>query len=223
MSKHLQRDLDGVKRELLAMGGLIERQTDRAFAALLRRDAALAADVAASDDEIDTREVELEEECLKLLALHQPVATDLRFIVTAMKVNNDLERMGDLAVSISERAAFLAGQPPLELPLDVEAMAALVRAMLRESLDALVNLDVARARRVLGLDDEVDRRHKEMFRVCQDLMRADPGNVERAVATLSVSRNLERIADLATNIAEDLVFLVEGEVIRHRYRVEDPE
>lgn len=223
MSKHLQRDLDEVKRELLAMGGLVEEQTDKAIAALVRREPGLAAEVVARDDEVDAREVALEEECLKLLALHQPVATDLRFIVTAMKVNNDLERMGDLAVNIAERATFLASQPPLALPIDLAAMTEQVRAMLRDSLDALVNLDVGQARRVLGEDDEVDRRHKEMYHVCQDLMKSDPANVERAVATLSASRNLERIADLATNVAEDLVFLVEGEVIRHRYDVADRE
>lgn len=221
MSIHLRRDLDGIKRGLLTMGALVEEATNRAILSLVERRPELAAEVLTGDDTIDAHEVALEEECLKLLALHQPVATDLRFIVTTMKVNNDLERMGDLAINIAERAQFLASQPPLPLPVAFDAMAERVRAMLRQSLDALVNLDADAARRVLPQDDDVDGAHRAMFGACAQLMKDSPDHVERAIATISASRNLERIADLATNIAEDVVFLVEGEVIRHRYTAHD--
>ena len=162
------------------------------------------------------REVAIEEECLKILALHQPVASDLRFVVGVMKVNNDLERMGDQAVNIAEHAKFIAENPPLGVPLDYHRMADVVRTMVRSSLDAQVNRDTDLARKVCLMDDEVDQLHSGMFEVLEARMKQDPDEIERAVRYLSASRDLERIADLATNIAEDVVFMVEGEVIRHR-------
>lgn len=216
MSKHLQRDLDHLKKQILEVGSLVEEATNKAILALteLRRD--VADDVVAFDDEIDQREVVIEEECLKILALHQPVARDLRFVVGVMKVNNDLERMGDQAVNIAERAALLAGDAPLGVPLNFHRMADVAREMVRASLDAAINEDTALARKVRRMDDEVDDVHREMFTVLEDRMRQDPDTVRRAVAYLSASRDLERIADLATNIAEDVIFMVEGEVVRHR-------
>ena len=217
MKKHLERDLEKVKKQLLEVGSMVEEAVNSAIIALTERRAEMVDEIIDNDDEIDSREVSIEEECLKILALHQPVASDLRFVVGVMKVNNDLERMGDQAVNIAERAAFLATNPPLGVPLDYHRMADVVRWMVRSSLDAQVNQDTDLARRVCLTDDEVDEIHSGMFEVLQDRMRENPDAIERAVHYLSASRALERIADLATNIGEDVVFMVEGEVIRHRY------
>jgi phosphate transport system protein len=216
MAMHLQRDLEHLKRELLGLGGIVEDATNKAIDALMDRRLELAQDVMDGDDLIDAREVHVEEECLKVLALHQPVAADLRFLVTVLKVNNDLERMGDLSVNIAERASFLAVHDPLPVSLDFRAMGDRVRAMVRDSLDALVRLDTELARRVRRDDDAVDAMNRQMFMVLEKAMMADPGAVKRALQALSSSRHLERIADLAVNIAEDVIFMVEGEVVRHR-------
>ena len=216
MKKHLERDLDSVKKQLLEVGAMVEEAVNTAIAALTERRAELVEGVLATEAEIDTREVMIEEECLKIIALHQPVASDLRFVIGVLKVNNDLERMGDQAANIAEHAAFLAANPPLGVPLDYHRMADIVRTMVRSSLDAQVNQDTDLARKVCRMDDEVDAIHGGMFEVLQDRMRRDPGEIERAGHYLSASRDLERIADLATNIAEDVVFMVEGVVIRHK-------
>jgi phosphate transport system protein len=216
MTKHLLHDLDLLKKEVLAMGAMVEDSIHKAIASLVRRSPEIAREVLDGDDAIDKKELEVEDLCLKMLALHQPVAGDLRFIVAVMKVNNDLERMGDHAQNIAERALFLATHPPVEVDLDVARMLDAVRTMVSQSLDALVNQDPVLARQVLAEEDEVDRLHEHMFTVLQDLMMRDASTVERAVQILSVSRHLERVADLATNVAEDIVFMSEGEVIRHR-------
>ena len=184
--------------------------------ALVNRHSKLAEMVIEGDGAIDQKENQIEEECLKLLALHQPVATDLRFIVSVLKVNNDLERIGDLAANIAERAIYLSDHEPLAIALQFNRMVDGVQAMVRKSLDALVKADVNLAKSVLTMDDEIDSLNREMYVVLQDEMRRTPGSIERAVQTLSVSRYLERIADLSTNIAEDVVFMVEGELIRHK-------
>ncbi len=216
MTAHLQRDLERLREEILSMGSLVEEATNKAINALVKRDAALAAEVVDADGRIDDKEVQVEEDCLKLLALHQPVAVDLRFIITCLKVNNDLERMGDLAVNIAERARYLARHTPLATPLDLTAMADKVRGMVRDSLDALVRQDMTLARDVLARDDEVDEANRSMFDILQGVMTADPSTVKRAIALLSSSRYLERLADHATNIAEDVIFMGEGEIIRHQ-------
>lgn len=216
MKKHLERDLDSVKKQLLEVGAMVEGAVTSAITALTERRAELVDEILATEAEIDTREVLIEEECLKIIALHQPVASDLRFVIGVLKVNNDLERMGDQAANIAEHAAFLAANPPLGVPLDYHRMADVVRTMVRSSLDAQVNQDTDLARKVCGMDDEVDAIHGGMFDVLQDRMRKDPDEIERAGHYLSASRDLERIADLATNIAEDVVFMVEGVVIRHK-------
>ncbi|HVS10218.1 MAG TPA: phosphate signaling complex protein PhoU [Planctomycetota bacterium] len=215
MTKHLLHDLDRLKKSLLTMGAMVEEATHRAIASLVERRPELAEQVLEGDDAIDNRELEIEEDCLKILALHSPVAGDLRFIVAVMKVTNDLERMGDLAQNIAERAQYLTTHEPLDAPIDFARMLEKVRAMVTRSLDSLVEQDTALARRVLAQDDEVDDLQKHMFSVLQDLMQRRPDTVERAVQTLSVARHLERIADHATNIAEDVVFMVEGEILRH--------
>ena len=215
MTLHLQRDLTNLKDQLLSMGRLVETVSNQAITALQERYPDLCADVHELDLSIDQQEVQIEEECLKILALHHPVAQDLRFVVCAMKVNNDLERMGDLATNIAERAAYLSNHEPLGVPLDFHRMAELAREMVQESLNSLINLDTTLARTVLAMDDEVDDINKQMFQVLEDIMLKEPATIRRAIHLLSASRHLERIADLATNIAEDVVCLVEGEVIRN--------
>jgi phosphate transport system protein len=215
MTKHLERDLVHLKRDLLSLGALVEEATNKAITALVNRRADLADEVRNGDDLIDSRELEIEEACLQLLALHQPMAADLRFIVAVMKVNNDLERMGDLAVNIADRAFDMAMGEPAVPPGDLLSMAERVRSMVRESLDALVNRDCELARKVVRDDEDVDDMHRRMFKFLEELMMRDSKQVPLGVHTISASRHLERIADLATNIAEDVVFMVDGEVIRH--------
>jgi phosphate transport system protein len=215
MSIHLQKDLEHLDKELLILSSMVEDATNRAMLALVDRRLDLARQVMREDDRINHREVLIEEECLKMLALHQPVAADLRFIVAVLKVNNDLERMGDLAVNIAERAAYLTTQEPLQVSLDFPKMAEGVRDMVRKSLDALSNMNPRLARHVLSMDDEIDEANRKMFDILQELMHRDPSTIERAVHLLSASRYLERIADLATNIAQDVVYMSEGRLIRH--------
>lgn len=216
MGKHLNRDLEILKKDLLTLGALVEEALDKAIAALLQRRTELVQEIADGDRRIDELEVELEESCLKVLALHQPVAADLRFIITTLKVNNDLERMGDLAVNIADRAASLAEFDPLDVLESLRENTVRVRSMVRDCLDALVHVDTGKAREVCLLDARVDATHRHMFEVLQELMKTRSERVVQAVHTLSASRNLERIADLATNIAEDVIFMAEGEVVRHR-------
>ncbi len=218
MPRHLERDLERLRKEILEVGSLVEEAIDKVIKALMERRPEIARDVIDGDEAIDAKEVDVEEHCLKILALHQPVAIDLRFIVAVMKVNNDLERMGDLAANIAERAVYLAAHDAIRLPDTFQDMAATVRTMVRQSLDALVNMDVKLARGVLRRDDEVDAANREMFEALQQLMHDDPASIERAVQALSSSRNLERTADLATNVAEDVIFMIDGEVIRHSRR-----
>lgn len=216
MVQHLLRDLDSIKKEILVLGAMVENAILQATQALVERKPELADSLAAKDDEIDAREVRIEEECLKALALHQPVAQDLRFLVMVIKVNSDLERMGDLATNMAARASFLARRDALPMTPGFGRMVRSVRQMLRDTLDALVNVDVDLARKVRSSDDEVDDLLRQMFDHLQDLMRSRPETIERAVHTLSFCRNLERVADLCTNIAEDIQFMAEGAIVRHR-------
>ena len=216
MAKHLLRDLENLKKELLLLGSMVEDATHKAVLSLTDRRSDLAQEVIAGDKEIDQREVEVDEGALKLLALHQPVAADLRFVVAAMKVNNDLERVGDLAGNLAARAAFLCDHEPVGVPPEIERMADAVRSMLRESLNAFVHADTDLARKVLRDDEAVDQRHKDLYTLIGDRMRGSPEKIDLEMQLLSVSRYLERIADLATNIAEDVVFMVDGDVIRHQ-------
>jgi phosphate transport system protein len=172
--------------------------------------------VAAGDVEVDHMEVDVEEDCLKILALYQPVAIDLRFVVAVLKINNDLERMADLAVNIARRAEYLASIPKHDVPPNLEEMARKTQEMVKHCLDAFVDGDVAVAREVCAADHDVDQLNRDMHVLIQDQIRATPEDVERLIHTLSVSRHLERIADLATNIAEDVIYTVGGEIVRHR-------
>ncbi len=216
MAKHLQTDLSALKEHSLSLAADVEERVRRSVKALQERDASLAQEVMDGDQEIDEREVRLEEECLKILALHQPVAIDLRFVVAVLKLNSDLERIGDLAVNIAERAQFLSTREPVPVPLDFGGMAEATRNMLRQALDALVNLDIGAAWEVLKSDDVVDEINREMFVQVQDGIRKHPDMLDALIHLLSASRHLERIADLATNIAEDVIYMVDGEIVRHR-------
>lgn len=216
MAKHLQRDLDDLQRDLLALAGLVEGAIHKAIQALQERDLALAREVIAGDTQIDREENHIDEECLKILALHQPVAVDLRRIIAAMMINTDLERMGDLAEEIAERAVHLAHPPLLPIPHNLQHMTDLTTMMVRQSLDAFVNLNTAEAQTVMRMDDEVDRYNNEIIAELIRAMRGSPDLVEAGLSMFSAVRHLERIADHATNIAEDVVYLVEGEIVRHR-------
>ena len=216
MSKHLERDLENLQRDLLALAASVEEAIHKAIHALQDRDATAAQQVIDGDTQIDQEENLVEEECLKILALHQPVAVDLRRIAAAMKINTDLERMADLAEDIAERAQFLAKLPVMPIPDKLQRMTDLTTSMVRQSLDAFVSLDANQARRVCRLDDEVDRFNKEIIEDLIAAMQRDPQMVSTGLSLFSAVRHLERIADHATNIAEDVVYLVEGEIIRHR-------
>lgn len=216
MSRHLEIEIEKLKKALLAVAGAVEESVNKAVQALEKRDRPMALAVIDSDVRIDLMEVDVEEECLKVLALHQPLALDLRFIVSVLKINNDLERIADLAVNIGERAAYLATVDAIEPPFDVSTMAAKTVAMLKRSLDSLVNMDARQARAVTVLDDEVDAINRDAYIRVQERIRANLDEMDRLIHYLSVARHLERTADLATNIAEDVVYLVEGVIIRHR-------
>ncbi|MCE9589969.1 MAG: phosphate signaling complex protein PhoU [Planctomycetes bacterium] len=216
MSLHLQRQINRLKDMILALGTLVEENTEAAIRAIETRDAKLAAAVIERDNEIDQKEIDVEEECLHTLALHQPVAFDLRYIVAVLKINNDLERIADLAVNIAEKVEFLIkNRAPTGIPFDLPQMTQKVRAMLKQSLDALVNLDPEIAEVVRRTDDEVDLIHRQMYQHVKQAIRQNPEDVELLVNLLSVSRNLERIADHAVNIAEDVIYMAKGDILRH--------
>lgn len=215
MPVHLQREIERLKKLLLSLCAVVEESVLRAVQAVAVRDKATAEDVIRNDVAIDQAEMDVEEECLKILALHQPVAIDLRYIIAVLKLNNDLERIGDLAVNIAERAVFLSGQLPIEIPFDFSGIARKTQSMLRDSLDALVNMDGAMARRVCALDDEVDEINRQMYDQVKTSIRRHPEHLDSLIALLSVSRYLERIADHATNISEDVLYMIEGHIVRH--------
>jgi phosphate transport system protein len=215
MSLHMQREMEHLKKQVLSLCAMVEEQVETAIRALLERDAELARMVERGDAEIDRREVEVEEECLKTLALYQPVAIDLRFVVGVLKMNNDVERIGDLAVNIARKAESFAEKPPTEIPFDLSSMWESARAMLRDSIDSLVNRDAALAHSVCRRDDDVDRKKKQIRKKAEQWMMDQPASIPSLLALLAVSRSVERIADHATNIAEDVLYMVEGRIARH--------
>ena len=215
MAAHLKKEIDNLKKELLTLCGMVEDSLWQAVKSIKNRDIKLAEKVVDSDIEIDQMEVTVEEDCLKILALHQPVAIDLRFIITALKINNDLERIGDLAVNIAERSQFLSEQKPIDTLFDFETMAEKTQAMVKSSIDALVNIDCDLASQVCQADDEIDAINHQMYEQAKMQIKQDPENIETLIHLLSVSRHLERIADHATNIAEDVIYMVQAEVVKH--------
>ncbi len=220
MERHFEVKLDELKRQLLHMSGLSERIIRKALEALVRRDAALAEQVFGDDHEIDRIEIEVEERCIELLALQQPLARDLRFITSALKISNDLERVGDHAVNIAGCAKTLVGLPPFRGVGDLPQLAESAIGMLREALDAFVRRDPEAARRLVRRDDEVDTLNRHLFGELLSRMIRNPAEIEACMTMVLVGRNLERIGDLATNVAEEVVFIAEARVIKHH--AEDP-
>ncbi len=217
MPIHLHRQIDKLKTMISRLAAMVEQHVTDALAAVQDFDVERARAVIDADDVIDRYELDIEEECLHTLALHQPVAFDMRYIIAILKINNELERIGDLAVNIADQAQFLADerQTTGPLPFNLEAMAAKARDMLRQSLDALVNVDPHLARRICELDDEIDAIHGAMYDRVASAIRDDVDKLELYMHTLSVSRNLERIGDHAVNIAEDVLYITEGDIFRH--------
>lgn len=218
----LESELAAIKNKVLGVGTLVEEVFRDAVLSVERLDADLAQKTIDADEKIDRAEVEVEEACLHVLATQQPVATDLRFLVGVLKVNNDLERVGDLAVNIAERAQFLTRLDPVQAPFDFREMAEKTRKMLKGCLDALVQRDVNAARRVVAADDEVDAMNRDMYAKVHRAIQADPAKVDSYLQYLSVSRHLERVADYCTNVAEDVVYMVTGQIIRHRPEEHQP-
>jgi phosphate transport system protein len=216
MTRHFLRALEDLSKDVLAMGGSVESTVSRAVRAFLDHDVRAAQAVIEGDREINLHELRIDEECLKMLALYQPTARDLRFITATMKIINDLERVADLSVNIAERALVLAELPPREIPPGFVEMADRTRAMLTGSLDALVRHDSSRAHEVLRMDAGVDDLLRSMFSELEKDMCQSPDRVRANMQILSASKNLERIADHASNVAEDVVYMVDGSIIRHR-------
>lgn len=217
MSKHLERDLELLEREILDQSSRVEDMIAKACQALIERRGDMAAEVISSESDINVREVQIEEECLKILALHQPVAVDLRRTATVLKINSELERIADLAVNIAERTISLVEYPQFELPHKLELMFRRASDMVHEALNAFVDLNVNSAREVCRRDDEVDEYNRRIIAELLDRMRSNPDLVEVGLHFFSVCRHVERIGDCATNIAEDVIYLVEGEIARHHF------
>ncbi len=214
--RHLQRELDNLKKNVLSLGAMVEERVRMAIKAFEARDGELAAKIVELDREVNQAEVEVEEECLKILALHQPVAVDLRFINAVIKINNDLERVGDEAVNIAERVSNISKRPPVTVPFEYSTMAEKSEAMLKDSLDALVNLDADLAYAVCLRDDEVDKINQDIYDKIKEVIKKQPDRVGYLINLLLIARHLERIADHATNIAEEVIYRVEGVIPRHR-------
>ncbi len=215
METRFQQELNQLKEHLLRMAGLAERAISNAIEALVKRDTPLAEKTIADDEQINQMELLIDDWCLKLLALHQPMAADLRFITSAMRINTELERIGDLAVNIAERVISLNQEPQLKPYIDLPDMAEITKKMLRDVLDAFVNGDSALARSVCERDDRVDALNNQVFRELLTYMMSDPKTITRSVHLIIVSRYLERIADHATNIAEGVIFMAQALVIKH--------
>jgi phosphate transport system protein len=221
--RHFEKELDQLKENLLEMARLAEEATNNAVQSIVKRDSDLAQTTFAGEDRINKMEIAIEEMCLKLLALRQPMAADLRFITAALKITTDLERIGDQAVNIAERAISLNQEPQIKPYIDIPRMAQIAQSMVRDVLDAFVNRDSKLARSVCERDDVVDGLHDQILRELITYMIADPKTITRSVHLMFVSRCLERIADHATNVAEDVIFMVDALVIKHRFDLEHKE
>ncbi len=215
MTIHLHREIESLKKQLMGLCAMVEESVRKAFRAFKLRDAALAKQVIDDDHLVDQHEVDLEEECLKTLALYQPVAADLRFIVAILKINNDLERIGDLAVNMAIRASIIMDQEEIAIPEEIHQLAGKSQEMLSRALDSLICMDPDKAFAVCASDDEVDAIHRKMYRYVEERIRERTDWMRSQVVLLDVSHHLERIADHATNIAEDVIYMVQGRIVRH--------
>ncbi len=215
MQRHFDDELQHLKEQLLLMGGYVETAVDKSIRALTERNSDLALEVIAEDKLVDSLEIEVDNICLRLLALYQPTAADLRFITASILINNNLERMADQAVNISERVAELNELPILKPYIDIPRMSNIAQSMTQDSLDAFVQKDVAKAREVMARDNQLDMLNNQIFRELLTYMMSEPSTITRAVNLILISRNLERIGDHATNISEEVIFMVEGSVVKH--------
>ena len=215
MERHFEEEFDRIKSKILMMGSLVEDQIRNALTALIERDEALARQVIENDHKVNTFDVEIDEMALDALVRYQPVARDLRFVTTAMKISTELERMSDLAENICERAIELNEEPQLKPYIDIPHMAERARIMVKESLDAFVKMDSALARKVIHDDDFVDNLTEQLFRELLSFMMENPKTISRAIRLSFIAKYIERLADHATNIAELVVYMVEGKIIRH--------
>ena len=213
--RHFQQDLDGLKERLLAMGGLAEEQVRESVRGLMERDHAPLDSVLSGDEPINDLHMEVDDRCFKLLALHQPMAADLRVIVAAVKINTDLERVGDLAVNIAEAGKRYLQHPPVKPLIDIPRMGELAQKMLRDSLDAFVRRDIVLAEAVLAADDTLDALKSQIFRELLTYMLQAPETIKPALDLILISRHLERIGDHATNVAEDVIFILSARDVRH--------
>ena len=216
MKKHYREELGNLKETVLRMGGLVEQMTHRAIQALVERKIEMLAEVNTMESQVNQLHIDIDEICLEMIALRQPTAADLRFIAAAMKINTDMERIGDQAINICERAEFLLTVPPVKPLIDIPRMAEIAKGMLRDALDAFVNGNDALAYETIKKDDLVDQLKDQVFRELLTYMMADPGTIARSLDLILVSRHLERIADHATNICEDVIFMVKGKDVRHQ-------
>lgn len=216
MSIHLIKSIDKLKKHILHLCATVEENLHLSVKSLIDCDADLAEHIIMKDHLVDDMEVEVEEECLKILALHQPVAIDLRFLIALLKINSDLERIGDLAVNIAEQASFLSSVKKINVPFDFQSMADKVKAMLKKSIDSFVNMDTSTAHEVCLADDEVDQINREMYGQVEEEIHKNPDNTPILMRYISVSRYLERIADHATNMAEDVIYMTKGSIVRHK-------
>lgn len=222
MTQHFHRELDKLEKHLLTLTAVVEENFRNAIRAVENRDLDLVQKVEADDQRVDDMEVEIEEECLKTLALYQPVAHDLRFIVSALKMNADLERIGDFATRIVRKGRLLAEYPRVELPSDFRDMADVVCSLFHRSVDAFISMDAKEAYAVIALDQRVDQYHRDIGEELTGRMRANPNNLDPYLSILWMVRAMERVGDHASNIAEDVIYLAEGDIVRHQVHTENP-
>ena len=223
MERHFDQQLGALRKNLIQMASMIETAIANAVKSLIERDSELARLVVQSDEQVDALELEIDKQCVDLLALRQPLAIDLRFITSSIKITNNLERMGDLAVNIAERVIPLSQEPQLKPLIDIPRMATITQTMVKDSIDAFVYRDTDLARSVYERDSTVDAMNDQIFRELLTYMMQDPANITRAVHLILISRHLERIADHSTNIAEEVVYIVKAKVVKHRgYNLEEP-
>ena len=216
MAKHLEKELERLKKMVYSLSARVDESLELAVKSIQEKDVALAQQVIESDRLIDELEVEVEEECLKTLALHQPVAIDLRFIIAVMKMTNDLERIGDLAADMAKNGIALSTLPRPKIPLDLHQMSYLVKAIVRKSLDALMDIDSFLAREAISDDDAINAMKAEMKAEIVSALQKEPEHAESLITLLAITHRLERIGDHATNIAEDVIYMVEAEIVRHQ-------
>ncbi len=215
MTLRLKREIEKLKGKFLEISASVERSVESMIRCVEEMDTQLAEKIIKWDQEIDSMEVELEEECLKVLALYQPVATDLRFIVAVLKINSDLERIADLSANIAGRIKSIAESGETKLPFDFRLMSAIMKVMLKDAIDALVSMDSRKAYLVMEQDRKIDMIHRKMYQKVKDIVEGNPHQIEHMISAVGISRYIERMADHITNIAEDVIYMVDGRIVRH--------